>query len=460
MKLNLRYVIGISLISALAGLLFGYDWVVIGGAKPFYERFFEITQSPGLQGLAMSSALIGCVVGAVISGWLSEKFGRKGTLMMAALLFTLSAVGTGAVGSFAWFMLFRILGGIGIGIASAVSPVYIAEVAPTEYRGRLVTLNQLNIVIGILAAQITNYLIAREVPPGASDLFIQNSWNGQMGWRWMFWAETAPATIFFILLFFIPESPRWLAKVSRWEKSEWVLQMIGGDEYARAARKEIAESLADAVQKVKLKSLISPEIKPVLFIGMILAIFQQWCGINVVFNYAEEVFSAAGYEVSDILLNIVITGAVNLVFTLIALRMVDRWGRRRLMLFGSIGLGLLYLVLGTAYFLDLQGPVILGIIILCLAVYGMTLAPITWVVLSEIFPNRVRGMAMAVAATMLWVASSILVITFPYLNRGLDAHGTFWIYAIICFGGFFFIYRKLPETKGKSLEEIEKGFRQ
>lgn len=456
MKINLRYVIGISLISALGGFLFGYDWVVIGGAKPFYERFFEITQSPGFQGLAMSSALIGCIGGAVISGWISEKIGRKGSLIVAAILFTISAVGSGSVLSFTWFMGFRIVGGFGIGIASAVSPVYIAEISPAKYRGRLVTLNQLNIVIGILAAQIINYLIAQQVPEGASDRFIQQSWNGQMGWRWMFWAETAPATLFFILLFFIPESPRWYAKVSRWEKAEWVLQMIGGDEYARKTRKEISETLSDGTKKTTLKSLVAKDIRPLLLVGIILAAFQQWCGINVVFNYAEEVFSAAGYEISDILLNIVITGVVNLVFCILAIRTVDRWGRRRLMLIGSIGLSILYVILGITYYLEIQGLTILIIIVLCIAVYAMTLAPITWVVLSEIFPNRVRGVAMAIATTTLWIASSILVITFPYLNRGLNTHGTFWLYAGICLAGFLFIYKRLPETKGKSLEEIEK----
>ena len=214
MKLNLRYVLGISLISALGGFLFGYDWVVIGGAKPFYERFFDLVQYPGLQGLAMSSALIGCVGGALISGWISEKYGRKSSLVMAAVLFTISSIGTGAVGSFFWFMAFRIAGGFGIGIASAISPVYIAEVSPARYRGRFVTLNQLNIVVGILAAQTVNYLIAQKVPDGATDEFIRESWNGQMAWRWMFWAESVPAFLFFVLLCFIPESPRWLARLA------------------------------------------------------------------------------------------------------------------------------------------------------------------------------------------------------------------------------------------------------
>ncbi len=275
----------------------------------------------------------------------------------------------------------------------------------------------------------------------------------------MFWAETVPAALFFILLFFIPESPRWLAKVSRWEKAEWVFQMIGGDEYARKARKEVSETLSEGITEAPLKSLITKDIKPLLLLGIVLAVFQQWCGINVVFNYAEEVFSAAGYEISDILLNIVITGVVNLVFCILAIRFVDRWGRRRLMLIGSMGLFILYVILGITYYLEVQGLTILIIVVLCIAVYAMTLAPITWVVLSEIFPNRVRGVAMAVATTTLWIASSILVITFPYFNRGLNTHGTFWLYSGICLAGFLFIYKRLPETKGKSLEEIEKDSR-
>jgi len=455
-KINLRYVLGISLVSALGGFLFGYDWVVIGGAKPFYERFFEISQFPGLQGLAMSSALIGCIGGAGLSGWFGERFGRKGSLMLAAFLFILSSLGTGAMGSFGGFMAFRILGGFGIGIASAISPVYISEVSPASYRGRLVALNQLNIVVGILAAQIINYLIAQPVPGGASEVLIRESWNGQTGWRWMFWAEAGPATLFFLLLFLVPETPRWLMKAHRQEKAFGILEKVGGMAYARQAGKEIGQSLEGSDLRVRLKPLLSKEIRPIVLIGIVLAIFQQWCGINVVFNYAEEVFSAAGYEVSDILFNIVITGVVNLVFTLAAIRTVDRWGRRRLMLFGSLGLALLYVVLGFSYLLHLQGMTILVIVLLCIAVYGMTLAPVTWVVLSEIFPNRVRGVAMAVATTMLWVASSILVLTFPYLNRGLQAHGTFWLYAGICLGGFLFIRAYLPETKGRTLEQIEK----
>lgn len=452
---NKRYILGITLVSALGGLLFGYDWVVIGGAKPFYERFFDIAGSPHLQGWAMSSALIGCLFGALSSGYLSDRLGRKVPLLLAATLFTLSAIGTGASNGFTLFILYRLLGGLGIGIASAVSPMYIAEIAPAHLRGRLVAVNQLTIVIGILAAQVINYLIAEKVPDGSTNEMIVQSWNGQWGWRWMFWAETVPAVSFLVLAFFIPESPRFLVKTGRIQTSIKILERIGGVNYALRVEKEIKETLKETSSRIDWNALKAKKIRPVLILGVVLAVFQQWCGINVIFNYAEEVFTSAGYSVSEMLLNIVITGMVNLIFTLVAMRMVDSWGRRKMMLLGSGGLALIYTVLGTTYFMGMQGLIILLIVVAAIAVYSLTLAPVTWVILSEIFPNRIRGAAMAIATTSLWIASFILTYTFPLLNNALNASGTFWLYAVISLLGFLFILKKLPETKGKSLEEIE-----
>jgi sugar porter (SP) family MFS transporter len=454
-KLNKRFILGITLVSAMGGLLFGYDWVVIGGAKPFYERFFEITQSPNLQGWAMSSALIGCLFGAIISGYLSDRFGRKIPLIGAAALFTIAAIGTGAVNQFTLFVIFRLIGGLGIGLASALSPMYIAEISPASMRGRLVSVNQLTIVIGILAAQIINYLIAEKVPEGATDQLILQSWNGQTGWRWMFWAGTVPALLFFILAFLIPESPRYLGKSGKWEAAIRILEKIGGHAYAIEEKNNIAETLTGTDTKSEWKALRNKKVRPVLVLGIVLAIFQQWCGINVIFNYAEEIFSSAGYSVNDILFNIVITGAVNLIFCLLAMRMVDSWGRRKLMLLGSAGLAIIYLLLGTSYFFELKGLAILMLVMVAIATYSLTLAPITWVILSEIFPNNIRGAAMAIATTALWMACFVLTYTFPILNKMLNASGTFWLYAFICLTGFLFILKKLPETKGKSLEEIE-----
>ena len=453
---NRQFILGITLVSAMGGLLFGYDWVVIGGAKPFYERFFDITNSPYLQGWAMGSALIGCLAGAMVSGYLTDRVGRKRPLIIAAALFTIAAIGTGAISHFTWFIMYRLIGGLGIGLASAISPMYIAEISPAGMRGRLVSINQLTIVVGILAAQIVNYLIAETVPLGASNELILNSWNGQTGWRWMFWAGTVPAILFFFLSFFIPESPRFLAKSGNSKAAFSILKRIGGHNYAIQEQKEIAETLRGAGSKIDWKSLTSKKVRPVLVLGIVLAVFQQWCGINVIFNYAEEVFTSAGYSVGDMLFNIVITGTVNLIFTLLAMRMVDSWGRRKLMLLGSVGLAVIYFILATSYFFELKGLAILVLVMVAIATYALTLAPVTWVVLSEIFPNSVRGAAMAIATTMLWVACFVLTYTFPILNKLLNASGTFWLYAFICLSGFLFILKKLPETKGKSLEEIEK----
>lgn len=457
MKFNKSYILGISMVSAMGGLLFGYDWVVIGGAKPFYERFFDIAGIPSIQAWAMSSALIGCIIGALFSGLISDKFGRKKPLIIAALLFTVSALGSGLTSHFNFFVLYRILGGIGIGLASALSPMYIAEVAPARMRGGFVSLNQLTIVIGILAAQIINMLIAEEVPLGATDAMIRESWNGQMGWRWMFLAEVVPAVSFFLLVFLVPESPRWLVKSGRPEKAYPTLLKIGGEAYAREELAQIQATLLESTPKTDWKKLLKPNFRKVLLIGLVLAVFQQWSGINTVFNYAEEIFSAAGYGVSDTLFNIVITGSVNLIFTLVAMFTVDKWGRKKLMVLGSLGLAITYIFLGSAFYFQLQGIAVLSLVVIAIAIYAMSLAPITWVILSEIFPNRIRGAAMAVATFGLWVACFILTYTFPLLNASLGAAGTFWVYAGICLAGFVFVLLRLPETKGKSLEDIEKA---
>ena len=456
---NWNYLIGISLISAMGGLLFGYDYVVIGGAKPFYEPFFGITGHTFLQGWAMSCALAGCLTGAVISGWLSDSLGRKKLLIVAAGLFIVASLGTGAAGSFTLFVLFRILGGIGIGLASNLSPMYIAEVTPGNVRGRFVSINQLTIVIGILAAQLINWRIARPVPAGATTSDILASWNGQTGWRWMFYACTIPAGLFFILMWFVPESPRWLAQKNvNQTRAKKILSKIGGNEYAMSEFASIEHSINDTKAKTDLSLLKQPGISKLLILGIVLAVFQQWCGINVIFNYAQEIFTNAGYGVSDILFNIVITGCVNLIFTFVGMFTVDRLGRKALMLLGAGGLAGIYAVLGTMYFFHIQGLPLLIMVVTAIACYAMSLAPVTWVVLSEIFPNRMRGTAMSIATFSLWAACFILTYTFPLLNQLLNASGTFWLYGCICLLGFLFIFKRLPETKGKSLEQIEQDF--
>ncbi|HCO93444.1 MAG TPA: MFS transporter, partial [Phycisphaerales bacterium] len=435
-----------------------YDWVVIGGAKPFYEPYFGITDAtPFLRGLAQSSALFGCLIGAVLSGIISDKSGRKRLLILSGLLFTVSAVGTAFAGNFVFFNVFRIIGGIGIGLASNLSPMYIAEISPARMRGRFVSINQLTIVIGILAAQIVNWLIAQPVPEDASREFILSSWNGQYGWRWMFGAETIPASMFFLLMFFVPESPRWLIKYGRDKQAAGILSRLGGADYAGSAIEDIKTTLAgEEIAHVNFRDLFEPKLRRIVILGVFLAVLQQWCGINVIFNYAQEVFAAAGYGVSGIMFNIVITGIVNLLFTFVAIYTVDRFGRRILMLIGAGGLAGIYAILGAGYYFQSTGIHMLVLVISAIACYAMSLAPITWVVISEIFPNRIRGAAMSVAVFSLWVGCTVLTLTFPYLKAGLGAHGAFWLYGVICVIGFVVILMKLPETKGKSLEDIER----
>jgi SP family arabinose:H+ symporter-like MFS transporter len=455
---NMRFIWLATLVSAMGGLLFGYDWVVIGGAKPFYEKFFGLT-TPSEIGWAMSSALIGCLVGSLLSGGLSDRFGRKKLLILAALLFTVTGVLTALAPTFTVFIANRLLGGVAIGLASNLSPMYIAEISPAAMRGKFVSVNQLTIVIGILAAQVANWLIARPVPAGATAADILASWNGQTGWRWMFGAEAVPAFLFFLLMFLIPESPRWLVKNGRSVEAEKVLARIGGTDFAGQALREIRDTVADAeIGRVRYRDLLEPGLVKVLIVGVALAVYQQWCGINVIFNYAQEIFTAAGYGVSDVLFNIVVTGAVNLIFTLVAIRLVDRVGRKPLMIAGSAGLAVVFGLIGASYALHSRGVHILLLVLIALALYALSLAPVTWVLLSEIFPNRIRGAAMSVSTFSLWSACFILTYTFPLLNKGLGPAGTFWIYAGISVVGFVFIRSRVRETKGKTLEQIEHEF--
>jgi len=459
---NVRYIWTISLVAALGGLLFGYDWVVIGGAKPFFEPFFEIHATSGtvwdsfLSGWANSCALVGCLFGAMGAGALSDRFGRKWLLSISAMIFVVTSIGNALAPSFICFVLWRIMGGTAIGLASNLSPMYISEVAPAGMRGRLVSINQLTIVSGVLLAQITNWLLGRGIPEAATAQFIHDSWYGTTCWRWMFGLTTVPAALFFLGMFFVPESPRWLIKRRRIAAAFDVLRRIGGESYASSAVAEIEGTLANETEKVNFRELFNPRMRNVLILGVVLAVFQQWCGINVIFNYAEDIFKKAGYGVSGALANIVATGAISMMFTVGSMQFVDRKGRRPLMLIGAAGLAIIYVVLGVGYAVDLQGWPILTLVLAAIGCYSMSLAPITWVILSEIFPNRIRGAAMAVSVSSLWIACFILTITFPVLQKLLNMAGVFWLYAAICIAGFFYIFRHLPETKGKTLEEIEK----
>ena len=416
------------MVGAFGGLLFGYDWVVIGGAKPFYEAYFGIGSSPSDQGLAMTVALIGCMFGALTVGWLADRMGRKKLLTLSSIVFLLSAWFTGAVHGFHMFLIARFFGGVGIGLASGLSPMYIAEVAPASIRGRMVSLNQMMIVIGILAAQIVNWLIARPMSAGMTEAAIAQSWSGQMAWRWMFWVPMIPSGIFFVLSLFIPESPRWL-------------QM-----------RERKDEISVEKDKGSLSALFSKRYTTALLLGVFIAVFQQWCGTNVIFNYAQEIFQQAGYEIGDVLFNIVVTGIANLVFTIVALYTVDKVGRKPLMLLGAGGLCLIYAILGTCYYLHVTGVGMIVLVVLAIGCYAMTLGPCTWVLISEIFPDKVRSVGVSTCTFALWIGSSTLTYTFPFLNRSLGSYGTFWIYAAVCAVGFIVFSTKLKETKGTLLK--------
>lgn len=455
-KFNLGYVWLISSVAAMGGLLFGWDWVVIGGAKVFFQRYFELTTEKQI-GWANSCALVGCLFGALLAGVLSDKFGRKRLLILSALMFAVTSIGDALAHNFSIFITWRLLGGVAIGLASSLSPMYISEIAPAQMRGKLVSINQLTIVVGVLLAQVVNWAIGRGLPTGATDEMIRNSWIGQQGWRWMFGVTAAPAVLFLLGMFFVPESPRWLAKNGRKNDAKTVLTKIGGESYASAAVAEIDSTLAsEELQRVRFSDLFQRKMLKVLALGMVLAVFQQWCGINSIFNYAEEIFHAAGYDISEVLKQMAWTGSVNLVFTFVALGTVDRLGRRPLMLLGAAGLAIIYTAVGLCYHYHVQGFPVLLLVLAAIACYSMSLAPVTWVVISEIFPNRIRGAAMSVAVMALWTACFILTYAFPWLNKQLGASGTFWLYAGICVLGFIYIFASLPETKNKSLEQIER----
>ena len=427
-------------VSAMGGLLFGYDWVVIGGAKPFYELYFGIGGSPVMQGVAMSTALVGCLVGAMVAGAAADKFGRKPLLVTAAVLFTVSAVATGIFNDFTLFNVARFIGGVGIGVASALSPMYIAEVSPADIRGRMVSLNQMTIVLGILAAQVVNMLLARETSVAESQ-----AWNIAWGWRWMFWAETVPAALFLLMSFFIPESPVFIKL--RNERLE-----VRGMNTSQA---QILPTKVITPLSSQLSILASKKYSKVLLLGLVIAVFQQWCGTNVIFNYAQEIFVGAGFDVDGMFINIVITGIANVIFTFVALYTIEKWGRRTLILIGAGGLGLIYLTLGTCYFMEVKGLLMVCLVVAAISVYAMTLGPVTWTLLAEIFPHRVRGIAMATCTFALWVGCCTLTFSFPSMNAALGSSGTFWIYSAICACAFVFLLSRCPETKGKSLEQLE-----
>ena len=456
---NQTYIWLISMTAALGGFLFGYDWVVIGGAKPFYEPYFNITSAAD-QGWGTSSALVGCMAGAILCIFLSDRFGRKRLLIFSGFLFSISAVGTALTVSFFGFNVYRILGGVGMGIALNLSPLYISELAPPEKRGRLVTINQFLVMLGVLLAQIVNWqisLLDTDLAENADFAAIAGSWSGQEGWRWMFGAEIVPAVLFFVLMFFVPESTRWLIKNNQREKAVKVLKKIGGEIYAYDSLKETLSTLKDGdFGQVDLRELLRKNVLRLLAIGIFLAFLQQWSGINVVIYYAADIFQAAGFTLKQMMLNIVVIGGVMVLSIFVTFAMVDKYGRKSILLVCLAAMALIYAGLGYTFYANLGGTSVVVLVLLNVMFYSISLAPLLWVVLSEIFPARIRGAAISIGALAHWIGNFTLTYSFPAIKENLGWANNFWLYGVICAVGFVVIWWILPETKGKTLEQLEK----
>ncbi len=438
MKSSKSYVIYISIVAALGGLLFGFDTAIIAGAARFLKERFALSAFG--EGLAVSIVLVGCMAGAAIAGTVSDRLGRRRFMFISAVLFFISALGCAIPQNLIQFLAFRFIGGLAIGSASIVSPLYISEVAPPKIRGALVSVNQLAIVTGILMSYFVSWIL---VGAGASN------------WRWMFATGAIPAVVFFLFVLGVPESPRWLVKQGRESEADSILTRLNGPEIAETELINIKETLT--LEGGSLEELLQPGFRTALFIGIFLAVFQQITGINAVIYYAPRFFEAAGLARSSAILQSALIGVVNVVFTLVAIALVDRLGRKPMLMAGSAGMGLSFILLGAAFkFQFFSGSLILLFTLLYIAFFAMTLGPIVWVVIAEIFPTRIRGRAMAIATVALWLADFAVSLTFPVIADKLHESFAFWLYAGMCLINLIFIWAVLPETKGKSLEEIER----
>ena len=450
------YLVLIACSGALGGLLFGYDTAVISGAIGFLKEHFRLTAD--MTGWAASSLLVGCMAGAVVGGPLGDRFGRKPMLMVCALVFALSGLGSALAPTLVAYTWSRLLGGMGIGAVSVLSPLYIAEISPERSRGRFVSLYQLAIVVGILVSFFVNMLIQQygttqaPVPNGMTS----ESWNTVHGWRWMLGVLALPSVGFGLLLLPLPESPRWLMKRGRRSEAEVILVRIGGTETARRELSQIEESLG--AETGKLSELFHGGFGKAMLIGSLLAVFSQFGGINAIMYYGPELFKAAGAEDSQAFLSTVILGFTNLLATFGAIALVDRVGRKALLIAGVSIQVLALLIVGTLYHLHGDPLLLLASIILFLIGFAGSTGAVTWVIISEIFPTRLRGQAMGIAVLLLWASDYVVTQTFPMLAEGIGPANTFYIYASCAFVGLVFTILAVPETKGRTLEEIERSW--
>jgi sugar porter (SP) family MFS transporter len=437
MKNNL-YLYFICLIATMGGLMFGFDIAIISGAVPFIQPYFGWNE---LQlGWGVSSLLVGAIIGAFGSGVLTDRFGRKRILIMVALFFALSCAITALATSSLIFVSARLFGGLAVGAASVLSPMYVAEVSPPKNRGMLVTIYQLTITLGILCSYTINY--------GLHD--VENNW------RWMFATGVVPSVIFFVGLFFIPESPRWLYKAGRKEESLKVLTRIGGESLAKVEIQEIAETLSENSASVSIGELFRPKSRKVILIGFFLAILVQISGINTIVDYAPKILLAAGVEIKNALLQTSLLGLINFLFTFVAVFFVDKIGRRLLYLIGSMGMVITLLLLAVSFYMKMEGIFTLVCIMSFIAFFASCIGPVFWTLVSEIFPNRIRGKAVAFASFTQWIFNFFVVLLFPHFLASFGGAATFLFLAVMSLIQWLFTYLYVPETKGKSLEEIEK----
>lgn len=442
----MSYVYKITIVAAVGGLLFGYDTAVVAGAIGFIQQRFDL--SPAMMGWIASCALVGCITGAMFAGYLSDRFGRKKILILSAILFAVSSAGTAMPHELSWFVVFRILGGLGIGIASMISPMYITECAPAAIRGRLVSINQFGIVTGILLIYFVN--------AGIAGLYDE-AWNIHTGWRWMFGSGIIPSVVFFILLMFVPESPRWLIQAGRAKEAEEILTKINGASKAKAELAEIEAAIH--TETGTFAELFKPGLRTALIIGIILSIVSQVTGINAIMYYAPEIFKSTGDGSGSALLQTILVGVVNLLFTIVAIKYVDRAGRKGLLMAGSAGMAICLAIIGMAFYMDaVKGYLVLVAILAYIACFALSLGPLTFVVIAEIFPNRVRGRAMSICLFFLWASVYFVSQFFPMLLKSIGSAYTFWIFMGTSIVAFLFVWKLVPETKGKSLEEIEKSW--
>jgi MFS transporter, SP family, xylose:H+ symportor len=462
---SIWYIAGLTAVATLGGLLFGYDTAVISGTVGSLEKFFiepwglPENAANSMLGRVVSSALIGCVIGGLLGGIISLKFGRRNGLILSAVLFLVSAIGSSMPEMFFappgegdhtfvnHFIFYRIIGGIGVGMASMLSPMYIAEIAPAGIRGKLVSWNQFAIISGILLVYFVNYSIS---------LQGDDSWLHDIGWRWMFASEAIPAGLFFVFLFFIPESPRYLVIRNNPEKALDVLTKINGPKEAAKVLEEIKNTIVQKSGKLFSYGVL------IIFIGIFLAVFQQFVGINVVLYYAPEIFRNMGASTDVALLQTVVVGIINMLFTIFAIYMVDKFGRKPLQIIGALGMAFFMFALGLSFYFQNIGPGSLLFMLGYVACFAMSWGPVTWVLLSEIFPNCIRGRAMALAVATMWISNYLVSWTFPMMDKStflisIFNHGfSYWIYGFMGILAALFVWKFVPETKGATLEEMEK----